>query len=159
MESSENVSRWLDLDVGGAGRATLAGRNAMDTINSIRAQPAFDQAMALSRTDGDRAFLCTLASMFVEDSASLIAEIRAAVEEQDGRRLERAAHKLKGSAHPLCATAVTEVAQSLESIGQSGQLTGAAAECRRFEAEMQRLLTALAALTDDEAPPTSATPT
>jgi CheY-like chemotaxis protein len=46
--------------------------------------PAFDQAAALSRLSGDRAFLCTLAWMFVEGSPSLIAEIRAAVEQQDG---------------------------------------------------------------------------
>jgi len=109
-------------------------------------EPAFDQAAALSRMSGDRAFLCTLALMFVEGSPSLMAEIRAAVEQQDGARLARAAHKLKGAAYPLCATAVTDAAQILESIGESGRLAAAMDEYLEFQAEIGRLLTALGAL-------------
>ena len=106
-------------------------------------EPAFDETTALSRLDDDHAFLNQLAVIFVEESPGLIAEIRTAIEQQDGRRLHRAAHKLKGSSFPFCAAAVTDVLQSLESIGESGQMAAATAEQPRFETEIARLITAL----------------
>lgn len=108
--------------------------------------PAFDQVEALARLHGDQAFLKTLASMYVEDAPADMAEIRTAIELQDARGIERAAHKLKGSSYPFCAAAVIEVAQAVESIGQSGQLAGAGATFQRLEIEVGQLLTALAAL-------------
>ena len=108
--------------------------------------PAFDRAAAMAQFEGDEAFLRRLARMFVEGASSTIAEIGAAVEQQDAVRLERAAHKLKGAAYPFFATAVIDSAQTLESIGRSGQLAAAAVEFRRFEAQIGRLLRALSAL-------------
>ncbi len=119
---------------------------AGDTVVAEAVEPAFNEAQALARFGGDRVFLCSLALIFMEEAQSMIADIRAAVELQDGRRLERAAHKLKGSAYPLCATAVTESAQALESIGASGNLADATADFLRFETEILRLLRALSAL-------------
>jgi len=115
-------------------------------VAPVAAAPAFDQAAALLRMGGDRAFLCTLASMFVEESSSHIAAIRSAVAEQDGERLSRAAHKIKGSAHPFCAAGVANAAQTLESIGESRDLATAPDEFRRFETELDRLIAALSAL-------------
>jgi HPt (histidine-containing phosphotransfer) domain-containing protein len=111
------------------------------------AEPAFDQAAALSVMDGDQAFLRQLSAIFVEDTPSLVTEIRAAIEQQDARRLESAAHKLKGSSYPFCAETVTDLAQTLESLGAAGQMAAAKVELPRFETAISRLLTALNALT------------
>jgi two-component system sensor histidine kinase/response regulator len=106
----------------------------------------FDYAAALSRVNGDQAFLCTLATMFVEDSPSQLEEVRVAVELHDGVRLSRAAHKLKGSAFPFGAAKLCKSAQTLESIGESGQPADAMDEYRRCETECGRLLRDLAAM-------------
>ena len=131
-------------------------------LHPTDAEPAFDQAAALAGVDGDQAFLCTLASIYVEDAPPLIAEIRAAIEQHDGGRLTRAAHRLKGGTYPFCARAVTDAAQTLESIGESGQMATALSELGRFEEAISRLLTALVALplrTDGQtAPPPVARP-
>lgn len=109
-------------------------------------EPAFDRAAALSRVNGDQAFLGTLAAIFVEESPSQLEDVRIAIELHDSVRLSRAAHKLKGSAFPFGAAALCKSAQTLESIGESGQPAGATDEYRRCETECGRLVTDLAAM-------------
>ncbi len=115
-------------------------------LSSKGVDPVFDQVAALARMGGDRAFLCTLASMLIEGAPALMAEMRAALEEQDSCRLSRAAHKLKGSVYPFCAAALTNAVRTLESIDDSRNLAASASEYRAVEVEMARLLTALAEL-------------
>jgi HPt (histidine-containing phosphotransfer) domain-containing protein len=136
-----DFARRTSMDKSSANRAEQENRNA-----APETEPAFDQAAALSIMDGDQAFLRQLSAIFVEDSPSLVAEIRAAIEQQDARRLESAAHKLKGSSYPFCAATVTELAQTLESLGAAGQMMAAKVELPRFETAINRLLTALNAL-------------
>ena len=113
--------------------------------------PVFDEAAAVARMGGDRAFFCTLAAMLIETAPALMAEMRAAFEEQDLRRMSRASHKLKGSVFPFHAAALTDAVRTMESIDDERKLAAAGNEYRAVEVELDRLLTALAELPIDAA--------
>ncbi len=129
------IVKPLDLD---GLRGVIASCATTTTL-----EPAFDQPAALLRLKGDRAFLCTLAALFIEESPGQLETLRLAVEGQDGKLISRAAHKLKGSASPFCAAKLSMAAQTIESTGESGQLANAADEYHRCEIECHRLLAAL----------------
>jgi CheY-like chemotaxis protein/HPt (histidine-containing phosphotransfer) domain-containing protein len=105
-----------------------------------------DAAGALEGVAGDRKLLTELVRVFAAQCPRWLAEIRAAVAENDAGRLHRAAHTLKGAVGNFRAQAAYDEAQRLETMGRDGNLTAAAAACATLEREMDRLLPALEAL-------------
>jgi two-component system sensor histidine kinase/response regulator len=109
----------------------------------------FDEATALSRTAGDVALLKELVAIFCEECPKLMAEIRDAIGDGDPGKLRLAAHTLKGAVGNFGAVAVCDAALRLETIGRDGNLAGAAEVFERLQAEVERLLPALTALTEN----------
>ncbi len=143
---SDCLRAGIDRDIAMPSELEQLGHDVVPCLPVTNASSAFELRGALAALGGDQAFLNTLASIFLEDAPELIAEIGMAIEQQDGHRLERCAHKLKGSASPFIAPAVSDAAQTLESIGKSGQLAAASEEYFRLEKAIRPLLTALSAL-------------
>jgi CheY-like chemotaxis protein len=106
--------------------------------------PALEWSAALELVGGCEADLRDLVQLFRQESGKLLAEIRQSVEAGDARRLQRAAHTLKGSADCLAAGPTVAAALRLELMGRNADLTGAEAARAQLEAEVARLLTALA---------------
>ncbi len=130
------------------GRAKLdaAVRAAAEADLSRLSKMVLDRNAALARVEGDRELLREMAKLFLEDCPSRLAELRAALERQDGRALERSAHALKGSVSNFCARPAAEAALRLEALGRAGDLLQADAAVRAVEREIARLEPALANL-------------
>jgi two-component system sensor histidine kinase/response regulator len=101
--------------------------------------PIIDEASLLERIDGDRDLLRELAALFLEDCPRRIAEMRAAIEQQDAKRLELAAHSMKGSTGNLSAIAAAAAAALLEIEARAGDWAHARHSLRLLEEEIHRL--------------------
>ena len=109
-------------------------------------QPArapFDKAAALARLAGDEELLKELMSVFLEEYAKWLAELRAAVAAGDPGKLQRAAHTLKGALDSCGAAAAVAEARELERLGRAGERDGADGALARVEVEIERLVPAL----------------
>ena len=68
--------------------------------------------------DGDKSLLTDLIQMFLEDSPSKLAMIRAGLTSGDVEQIEKAAHSMKGSAGNLGATNVQEICDRLQHVSR-----------------------------------------
>ncbi|RME42827.1 MAG: response regulator, partial [Chloroflexi bacterium] len=84
-----------------------------------------------------------LIETYMEDATRLLEEMRAAAEQGDVEKLERAAHALKGSSATLGAELLSALCQELESMGRAGTLDGAAEQVADAQAEYERVRLAL----------------
>jgi CheY-like chemotaxis protein/HPt (histidine-containing phosphotransfer) domain-containing protein len=117
------------------------------------APPAtFDPGAALERVGGNKDVLASLVRVFLEDSARLLTEIRAAVEQGEAAPLNRAAHTLKGMVAFFGAGEATEAALQLERMGREGALDGAVAAWAKLAGEVERLRSGLATVLPERRP-------
>jgi PAS domain S-box-containing protein len=116
-------------------------------VDSVEIEPPAsrgpDRVTLLKRFEGEEDLLREVVPVFLESYPPLLAEVRAAVEAGDGRRLRFAAHTLKGMAGNFGAVEASAAAHALEERGKSGQLEGAAAPCALLEAAFEGLREAL----------------
>jgi len=89
-----------------------------------------------------------MVSVFRDESAKLLYEIRSGVSRRDGEAVERAAHSLKGALAALAARAASAAALRLESIGRERDLSGVDAAWSVLEHEMGRLQKELCSLVE-----------
>ncbi|MHB0960858.1 MAG: response regulator [Pirellulaceae bacterium] len=94
---------------------------------------------ALHSVNGDAMLLRDIVEAFLDESPRLLAMMRGAIEQQDRKTLQRAAHSLKGSTGYFGATQVSEKALQLETMGLDGQLLHARDALLDVEREMARL--------------------
>ncbi|MDA0745180.1 MAG: response regulator [bacterium] len=106
-------------------------------------QEVFNKDELLERVDGDEALFDELIGLFLEDCPTVLADIRAAVEQKDGEELERAAHRMKGMAGNFSAGPVVAVAHRLEGMGREGNLGSIEEEYKELKVEALRLIDAL----------------
>jgi HPt (histidine-containing phosphotransfer) domain-containing protein len=105
---------------------------------------------ALARVEGDRELLAEMAALFLESGHGLLAAIREAIDRQDARGLEHAAHDLKSSVGNFGAHTAREAALSLEKMGRAGDLARAEEAYRSLERSMQQLWPVLEAMQGSE---------
>jgi two-component system sensor histidine kinase/response regulator len=105
-----------------------------------------DQGLLLERVGGDRTALAHLVELFLTDAPLLSESIRQAVEDDDPRALQGAAHTLKGAVSNFAAPAATEAAARLQQIGESGKLNGARAAVEVLEKELEQVRGALSTI-------------
>jgi PAS domain S-box-containing protein len=74
--------------------AERAGDKGFDRLAALG---GFDNAALLARVEGDTQLLAEMAALFLKNYPQRLAEIRLAMEQNDARALERAAHALQGS--------------------------------------------------------------
>lgn len=100
------------------------------------ARIAFDIGAALDRLGGDEELLKEVGIIFLQESATLLQEVRAAVELGDSVRLERSAHSLKGSIANFGNGPAFDCARHLEMLGRSRRLDDAAATLKKLDTEV-----------------------
>jgi PAS domain S-box-containing protein len=97
----------------------------------------FDRQAALDRFNGEEELLEEVLQLFLSDAPNRLADIRAAVEQGDPKRLEIAAHSLKGASRYVGAERTAARAFKLEEMGHSGDLSRATDELRQLNDELQ----------------------
>ncbi len=110
-------------------------------------RPALDRELALSRVGGDLQLLQEIAELFLGDSDRMMSEVDRAVELNDAKALDRAAHTIKGCVSNFGAQALYDAALTLERMGRSGDLTDLHPRYRTLQLEMAQLVTDLRGLT------------
>jgi PAS domain S-box-containing protein len=105
-----------------------------------------DEALLMSRVDGDLELLKDLVDLFLEDCPRLLDEIRVALDQKDAGTAERSAHSLKGSTGNLAAKLASEAALKLESVARAGDWVRAEDALRELESQLGRLKSALLAV-------------
>jgi two-component system sensor histidine kinase/response regulator len=110
---------------------------------------AFDVDAALELTDGDAELLRELAAIFTADAPGQMDLVRVAVAGRDATGVREAAHSLKGSLRALGAASAAALAQELEHRGATGRLDDLDAPTAALGAELDDLLTAIAAWLSD----------
>ena len=83
--------------------------------------------------------------MFLQELPARLAQVRAAVEQNDPNALNRAAHSLKGAAGCLSLTSVASLAAHLEEQGHNGKIDSASGVLSDLEQKAQAVVIALAA--------------
>jgi CheY-like chemotaxis protein len=125
-------------------RLGLPPRTApLSTTPRSKSPQVLDVLAALARVDGDMELLRELAGLFCQDSAKLLSKLREAIERQDARAVESAAHSLKGVVGNFGAVPTYEAALRLEALGREGNLSEARACLLVLEEELRRLEPAL----------------
>ena len=112
----------------------------------------FDITEALLRTDGDMELFQELAGIFLEGHSNQLADVEHAIEKNDGKALESAAHSIKGSVGVFCAKPAFEVALKLEMMGRENNLSEACETYKVLSVEIERLCRALETIDDGTEP-------
>jgi CheY-like chemotaxis protein len=105
-----------------------------------------DEALFVSRVDGDPQLLRDLVDLFLEECPRLVGEIRVALERKDAKAVQRGAHSLKGCTSNLAAKMASEAALKLERLAQAGDLVHAESVLQELECQLERLEPALLAV-------------
>ena len=105
-----------------------------------RQRGGLDRAAVLARLDGDEELLAELAGLFIQESPKLLAAIQQAIERDDPKSLERAAHALKGSVGNFVVPTAIKAAQTLETMGREGNLSTAATAYAVLQQEIAGLV-------------------
>ncbi|MBI3798441.1 MAG: response regulator, partial [Deltaproteobacteria bacterium] len=109
----------------------------------------FNLEETLKRVEGDRTLLGEMVTLFLQDSATLLTNLRAALVNQDTKALVYAAHTLKGSVGNFSAPEVFNAAANLEKLARTGDLSQAPAVLLTLEHELARLQSALTPLSTE----------
>jgi two-component system, sensor histidine kinase and response regulator len=117
-----------------------------DTPTAPQSSDVFDEAALLARVDGDHQLLGELVNLFLKECPGMMGQIREALDRQDAKALERAAHALKGSVGNFAAKNAFEAALKIERIARSEELAGAPLAFQRLKNEMTQLEPVLARL-------------
>jgi CheY-like chemotaxis protein/HPt (histidine-containing phosphotransfer) domain-containing protein len=121
---------------------------APSILEGVPDEALLDLPQLRNRLGHDDALIRRIVGLFLDKSASWLADIRTAVHNRDARQLERAAHALKGSLANLTAHHGAEAAETLERLGRAGRLDQAADALARLDAVMRRLHALLTSLLD-----------
>jgi PAS domain S-box-containing protein len=105
-----------------------------------------DEARLLERVGGDLEALKELIDVFLADAPLLLARINTAIEAQDIRDLQAAAHTLKGAVSNFAAPLATRAAARLQQTDEGSDLDGARAAADLLQRELQRLRDVLTGL-------------
>ncbi len=105
---------------------------------------AFNAAVALRQTGGDRALLAELAAAFQSESQTLLMQLSEAIAAGDPIKTRRAAHTLKGAAGVFGAGPAAETAKQLETLGAAGDLSTAPTLLATLQTQIDELNRALA---------------
>ncbi|RMG43096.1 MAG: Hpt domain-containing protein [Candidatus Dadabacteria bacterium] len=107
----------------------------------------FDKEAALNRVDNDKELLQELIALFFEEYPAQIRRIETAIQNQDTKELEEAAHAIKSALGNIGAMRCYELAFSLEKSGKTAELSGVresfdklVQEVEGFRIEAEKLL-------------------
>ncbi|MFQ6043877.1 MAG: PAS domain S-box protein [Candidatus Poribacteria bacterium] len=110
----------------------------MDTAVDDTSTSVIDFEEALEQVDGDKDFLKELIELSLESYPEYINEIRKAIEQNEPRKLEAAAHTLKGASGSISANSIYQISSRLETMGKEGVFDGAKEALESLESEIER---------------------
>ena len=111
----------------------------------------FDLNEALARVEGDQEFLNEIVTLFLQDYARYLNNIRAAIAHHDPQAVILAANALRGSLSNFAATPAANAALRLENLGRQGDLATAQEALTRLEEAIAQLRPILASLVMEKA--------
>jgi CheY-like chemotaxis protein/HPt (histidine-containing phosphotransfer) domain-containing protein len=119
--------RWPLLAAAIEAQTRSSSRVEVDVKELREAQPlaSFDLASALERVGGDLGILKEVAEMFLQESPLLFSQLVDAVQKEQAKTIEFAAHKLRGAASTFVSQPIDEVVTRLERLGALGQVSEA----------------------------------
>jgi PAS domain S-box-containing protein len=130
------VARWTRPP---AGRPDTDPEPEAETDTEAAPAPQVEKGPVLDQrvldalgSAGDESLVPELARLFEQEAQGALAGVRAALADEDGEDVARAAHGLKGSASTLGATQVSILASELERAGHDGRLKKAATLLKRL---------------------------
>lgn len=100
----------------------------------------FDRAEALERFEGYEPLVDSMIAEMIRTIPDQLADLAAAVAQDDAAAIELLSHSIKGAAAMIGAQRVREAARVLEEIGRSQEPIAATAALRRLEEEVATLL-------------------
>ncbi len=98
-----------------------------------------DYAGALANVGGDHNLLVTLIRVFMEDSQRLLTDMKDALADQDGPKLQRSAHSMKGSFGYFAAEKGIEAAKRIEDHGREENFEAAQADLKILLEQFQAI--------------------
>ncbi|MEQ8539080.1 MAG: PAS domain S-box protein [Coleofasciculus sp. D1-CHI-01] len=109
--------------------------------------PALDRQVLqdLREIAGDdyEGLIAEVIDSYLEDSPPRVQAIRNAIAHDDANALHQSAHALKSSSLTIGATGLAQLCAELEALGETGNLEHASTLISRFDAEYERVVTAL----------------
>ena len=147
----------VDADPG-AHSTTQAETTEEQTHVGFDPEGTFDPARLLETVDDDVEFLRKFVSQFLEDSQSLLGQIRESVLRQDAATLTRASHSLKGSVSHFSAQPAFEAARTMETLGRDGDLEQAHGALGKLEEAVERLRDMLSEFVERQSGTSSSAP-
>jgi len=108
-------------------------------------QPVVCLSAALARVGNDRQILTDIATFFLEDTPTLLDEIRSGIDDQDSELAARRAHTMKGLAANFDALPCVAAAQDVEHQFLHQNWNAARDGYGHLVAEVERVLAALKA--------------
>jgi PAS domain S-box-containing protein len=103
--------------------------------------PALDEEMLTSwrnlTEEGESDFLNEIIDLFLENSPSIIADLRRSLDGKDAETFQKCAHKLKGSSSHVGAKSMASLCETLEGLGRERKLEGAAPWVGKLLAEFE----------------------
>ncbi|MFO7906844.1 MAG: Hpt domain-containing protein, partial [Pirellulaceae bacterium] len=111
--------------------------------SSPREQPGFDLDHALQSLDNDNDLLLGQMKFFLQDTPGLLTQLEEAIEADDARSVQLAAHRLKGTLARYAYQDAVATALELENKGKSGQLDGASQLLEQLRSMVGHLTTAI----------------
>jgi CheY-like chemotaxis protein len=135
--------------VGGA-TGSRTGSSASSAGQVLPEGSAVDFTAALASMDNDIDLLLEQMAFFVNDAPSLLAEIRRAIETEDGTSLGLHAHRLKGLVARYRDETASQLAQQLESLASRRQLHAAQPIYDQLVARVKRLVAAIGQYIDHQ---------
>jgi two-component system, sensor histidine kinase and response regulator len=110
----------------------------------------FDRKRTLESVEGDLELFKEVVTIFLEEYPKIMGEIRDAIDGEDARKLNHAAHSLRGAIGNFGASAAFETALKLEKLGKENDISGALAAYSSLIVEMERLRKSLMEVADNE---------
>jgi two-component system sensor histidine kinase/response regulator len=117
---------------------------------TLPAEETVDWTLALHGVNGDEALLRDVVEEVLKEAPKLIASMHKALEEQDAKTFQRAAHTMKSSMRYVGCRAASQSASELEEMGKTANLSLAPAEVAALEAQLKSLMPALVAFATGE---------
>jgi HPt (histidine-containing phosphotransfer) domain-containing protein len=103
----------------------------------------FDEKTLVKYLGGKREHMGDVMKIFVEESSSLVKEIKTATEKGDAALLKLQSHSLKGSAANVGAHRLRNIASLLEKAGEAQDMESAKALLSKLEDDLDRFQSAV----------------
>jgi CheY-like chemotaxis protein/HPt (histidine-containing phosphotransfer) domain-containing protein len=127
---------------GSAAKDDAAAKQAVANETGAAAT-VVDWAEALDRVGEDEELLRDVVDAFLQESPTLLAELRRAVDSGDTKLMRRAAHTLKTSFGHFGATEAAELSEEIETLATDGRTDGVRALCDRLHEPARAVLAVL----------------